>query len=176
MEKKLYRNETNKMLGGVCSGLADYLDIDVTIVRVVFILMALFGLSGVLIYIIMWIVVPRQRISNYGADYRVKPEPVMPLPVNGKRRTGNGRLIAGIVLVFLGVYFLADEFAFIPFWFNIGKLWPLVFIIPGILILSRSREEHREETFKKDDPDSGNTTAPDSSANTDSVNPAEDKI
>lgn len=177
MERKLYRNEFDKMIGGVCSGLADYLDIDVTIVRIVFILMAVFGLSGVLIYIVMWIVVPARKLFNDGADYRVKPDPVAPSPLNEKRRPGNGRLIAGIILIILGVYFLADEFAFIPFWFNIGKLWPLIFIIPGILILSGSKRNCCGGTSKNNSAEQSDATPPDdSSANTNSDQPFEDKI
>lgn len=152
MRRKLYRNQSDKILGGVASGLADYLDVDVTIIRIVFILMALFGLSGVLIYIILWIAVPLRGGPPFTADYRVRED----LNTGGTsaepdyrekyERPGNGRLIAGIILVVLGAYFLASEFHFIPFWFSLHKLWPLIFIIPGILILSNSRRRRRVET------------------------------
>ncbi len=59
MEKKLYRNEHDKGIAGVASGLADYLAIDVTIVRVLFVLAAVFlGGSGIIAYVILWIVAP----------------------------------------------------------------------------------------------------------------------
>lgn len=59
MEKKLFRNEYDKVIAGVSSGLASYLQIDVTIVRLLFILSTLFlAGTGILVYIIMWIVVP----------------------------------------------------------------------------------------------------------------------
>jgi phage shock protein C len=61
--RKLYRSNTNRMLGGVCGGLGEYFDIDATIVRLIFVLLTLAGASGVLIYIIMLIVVPNEPVS-----------------------------------------------------------------------------------------------------------------
>ena len=56
--KKLYRNTENKMLAGVCSGIADYFDIDPTLVRLGWVLFSLLGGSGLLAYIIAAIVIP----------------------------------------------------------------------------------------------------------------------
>jgi len=59
MEKKLFRNEHDRVLGGVSTGLAAYLQIDVTIVRLLFILSTVFLVgAGLLAYVIMWIIVP----------------------------------------------------------------------------------------------------------------------
>jgi phage shock protein PspC (stress-responsive transcriptional regulator) len=56
--RKLMRSSTYKKLGGVCAGLADYFDLDVTIVRLIWLLAVLFAGTGILIYIILWIVLP----------------------------------------------------------------------------------------------------------------------
>lgn len=61
--KKLYRNMRNKMLGGVASGLGDYFAIDPTLVRLAFVALALLGGPGIVIYLIMWIVVPADTID-----------------------------------------------------------------------------------------------------------------
>lgn len=59
MEKKLYRNEHDKAIAGVASGLADYMQIDVTIIRLLFVLTTIFlAGSGILAYIVLWIVAP----------------------------------------------------------------------------------------------------------------------
>jgi len=58
-QKRLTLSERNKMIAGVCGGLAEYFDIDPTIVRLVFIVFALAGGPGILAYIIMWIVMPK---------------------------------------------------------------------------------------------------------------------
>ena len=55
--KKLYRNPNGQMLAGVCSGLAEYLDIDLVIVRLIFVLLFFFGGHGLLIYVILWILI-----------------------------------------------------------------------------------------------------------------------
>lgn len=59
MEKKLYRNEHDKAVAGVASGLADYMQIDVTVIRLLFVLATIFlAGSGILAYIVLWIVAP----------------------------------------------------------------------------------------------------------------------
>ena len=62
MEKKLYRNTGNKMIAGVCSGLAEYLNIDPTIVRLIWALIALSG-AGLLAYLVAAIIIP-EKPSN----------------------------------------------------------------------------------------------------------------
>lgn len=65
MTHRLYRSEKEKMLGGVCGGLAEYLDVDPTVMRVLFVLLGLLGGHGVLLYIILWFIMPPEsRISK----------------------------------------------------------------------------------------------------------------
>ena len=63
--KRLFRNENDKVLGGVCSGLANYFNIDVVIVRIIFVVL-LFSGVGFLTYIIMWIAVPSSATVQIG--------------------------------------------------------------------------------------------------------------
>jgi phage shock protein C len=55
---KLYRSKSNRKLAGVCGGLGEYLGADPTIVRVLFIVLAVFGGAGLIIYLAMWLIVP----------------------------------------------------------------------------------------------------------------------
>ncbi|MFZ1370782.1 MAG: PspC domain-containing protein, partial [Ferruginibacter sp.] len=63
--RRLFRNENDKVLGGVCSGLANYFNIDVVIVRIIFVIL-LFSGVGFLTYIIMWIAVPSSATEQIG--------------------------------------------------------------------------------------------------------------
>ncbi len=56
--KKLYRSKHDKLLGGVCAGVAEYFNIDPTIVRLIWVFITLAYGAGLLLYIIMWILVP----------------------------------------------------------------------------------------------------------------------
>lgn len=58
--KRLYRKPEGRIVAGVCTGLADYLGIDVTIIRLVFAALTIFGGAGVLLYLIAWALVPEQ--------------------------------------------------------------------------------------------------------------------
>ena len=60
MKKKLYRNKQNEKIAGVCAGLADYLNIDVTIIRLIWVFFALWVGSGVLAYIVCALVIPEK--------------------------------------------------------------------------------------------------------------------
>jgi len=58
MEKKLYKSDSNKMIAGVCGGMADYFEMDATLVRLLWVLFAVLGGSGILVYIICAIIIP----------------------------------------------------------------------------------------------------------------------
>ncbi len=61
--KKLYRSRYNRLIGGVCAGLADYFNIDTTWMRLIFIVCLLLGGSAILVYVVMWIIVPEEPIK-----------------------------------------------------------------------------------------------------------------
>lgn len=60
MQKKLYRSKDNKMIAGVCGGLADYFGIDPVVVRLVALFLFLGMGTGLLMYIVLWIIVPEE--------------------------------------------------------------------------------------------------------------------
>ena len=62
MEKKLYKSNQNKMIDGVCGGIAEYFGIDPTVVRLIWALISLMGGSGILAYIIAAIIIPRSPV------------------------------------------------------------------------------------------------------------------
>jgi len=60
--KRLYRSDTDKMIAGVCGGIAEYFTLDPTLVRIGYIVLSVFTVfSGVLGYLILWIVVPKRK-------------------------------------------------------------------------------------------------------------------
>ena len=63
MEKKLYKSESNKMLAGVCGGIAEYFNIEPTLVRLGWVVFCALGGSGLLAYIIMAIIMPSRPIE-----------------------------------------------------------------------------------------------------------------
>lgn len=82
--KRLTRSESNKMIGGVCAGLANYLNIDPTIVRLIFVaLVVLYG-QGLLLYLILWIVMPEEKaggpVEPPVQRYTPPAEPTAPQP------------------------------------------------------------------------------------------------
>lgn len=62
MEKKLRRSRSQKMIAGVCAGLADYFGLDATLLRVVYALLTVFtAFAGVLVYLIPWLIIPYDK-------------------------------------------------------------------------------------------------------------------
>ena len=61
--RRLYRSRTNRKLAGVCGGLAQYFNTDATLMRVLFVVLALLGGPGLVIYLVLWIVVPEEPLG-----------------------------------------------------------------------------------------------------------------
>jgi phage shock protein PspC (stress-responsive transcriptional regulator) len=58
--RKLYRSRSNRQVAGVCGGLAQYFNLDATLIRVLFVVLAVLGGSGLLLYVLLWIIVPNE--------------------------------------------------------------------------------------------------------------------
>ena len=58
--RKLYRSRGNRQVAGVCGGLAQYFNLDATLIRILFVVLAVLGGSGLLLYVAMWIIVPNE--------------------------------------------------------------------------------------------------------------------
>lgn len=131
--KRLYRSNTSKVIGGVCGGLADYLNIDVALIRVAFVLLVLFGGSGVLVYLIMWIAIPA-KTGNFAQyeDLSEKKNHESSETVSQSKKDNNSSMIAGIALIFVGMLFLVDRL--MPY-SHILDLWPLLLVGLGVLLI-----------------------------------------
>jgi len=56
--KRVYRSKKSKMLAGVCGGIAEYFDMDPVLVRLLFVLLALMGFAGIILYLVAWLIIP----------------------------------------------------------------------------------------------------------------------
>lgn len=93
-ERKLYRSVHGKVIGGVAGGLAEFFGMDPTIMRLVFVLLFVFGGSGLLIYIILWIVIPEKpMLLNYSSGNQ-PPNPAQGFTPSGDD-TGRGETYEG---------------------------------------------------------------------------------
>ncbi|MEK7354685.1 MAG: PspC domain-containing protein [Chloroflexota bacterium] len=156
MEKRLYRSRTDRMIWGVCGGIADYFGIDPTIVRVLAVLLTLAsGGAGFVIYVVMAVVVPlesspsreprdvirenveeiKQTATNLGEEMRstfARHEG----EVREMSRTGmrHGGYFIAVILIVIGVLFLLSNFNFF-WWFRWRYLWPVILIAIGLVII-----------------------------------------
>jgi len=71
--KRMYRSKSDVMIAGVCSGLAKYLEVDPTVIRLVFVLLLFAGFGGLWIYLVLWIVMPLEPVSEAGQVEELKP-------------------------------------------------------------------------------------------------------
>lgn len=58
--KRFRRSDSNRLLAGVCGGIAEFIGVDATIVRLVFVVLTVFGFSGVFIYLLAWLIMPAE--------------------------------------------------------------------------------------------------------------------
>ncbi|MBQ2498812.1 MAG: PspC domain-containing protein [Bacteroidales bacterium] len=150
--KILYRSRKNRVIAGVCAGLADYFNIDISLMRVLFFVALLCGSFGFWMYVILWIVVPEENIlgpgdneqyrsqSSYGETIDITPNEDGE-PDNGKKNV-NGAMIASLILIFIGLVALIDNFTSLTW---IWKLWPVPLIMIGVVILINSLKNNNNE-------------------------------
>lgn len=152
--KKLYRSSTDKIIAGVCGGLARYFDIDPVIVRLVFVALTLINGTGIVIYLIMAIITPsdanveaspRDNLNELASSLKSKTRSTAeelrhkePIELAEGERQSRARLLLGLLICFIGLIMVADNFlpnVFFNFWSQMA--WPLVIIFVGVYLISK---------------------------------------
>jgi phage shock protein C len=137
--KTLYRSRENAMIGGVCAGLAEYFNIDISLVRLATVILIFPGGLSIWAYIIAWIIVPQKPLAaaaaqdmqpgqNQGAGLE---QGDIAAPAES---TDKAKFIIGGILIAMGVLFLLNTFN-VFVWFSFFKLWPVVLIVIGLVVL-----------------------------------------
>jgi phage shock protein C len=142
VDRKLYRSNTDKMLGGVCGGLAVYAGIDPIIVRLFFVIFTLAGGAGVLIYLILWIVVPEEGGSKEWNDstYSTRIGSMRDDFIEATRKPNpNAIRYIGVAIIAAGLLLLLQNLD-IPWlwWIKEDLIWPLILVAGGILLLVKA--------------------------------------
>jgi len=153
MREGISRSRQNRIFGGVAAGLGEYLTIDPIVVRVLFVVSVLFSGIGILLYIIMWIVIPEEKfvyenVSGSTAQSNENKDSDNSTNVNTgadninftfhQEKKKNGKVIFGIILIIIGMFFLGIEiFSFL----NFADLFPVILIGLGIILLWKSKNK-----------------------------------
>ncbi|OPL08980.1 MAG: hypothetical protein AVO33_08710 [delta proteobacterium ML8_F1] len=154
MEKKLYRSHEDKVIAGVCGGLAEYFEVDATLIRLVWAVTILFAGTGVLAYILFVIIVPLKpevyTVNSSGtqepeegdsedgeADKEKVDRTVQSDPVVVKReKDKTSSQLFGLILIVIGMMFVARR---IFWWLDIRIpweiFWPVILIAIGLYLV-----------------------------------------
>jgi len=135
MNRRLYRSTEHKILGGVCGGLGEHFNIDPTWVRLAFVVLAITHGLGILLYLIGWVIIPKQPAGEKAAT---SPS-ASPPPTSSKSTTAQS-LLPGLILIGLGILFLLHESFW---WFDFQIVWPVILILVGGALIYRSLEARR---------------------------------
>ncbi len=127
MEKKLYRSRKDSILGGVCGGLAEYFNLDTSLMRIIWAIAMFAGGIGFLPYIIAWIVIPEEPIGGDGSV-----EVIDNARGQGSMDADTTTRVIGAILVGLGTFFLFRNY--LP-WLRLERIWPFGFIVLGLYML-----------------------------------------
>jgi len=131
--QKIYRSQEDKIIGGVCGGIGEYFNIDPIIVRVIFVLSVLFGGSGLILYLILWLVFPKgSKDIVYKTEENLKGD--MEINKEEKRRSR----FFGWFLFFLGIFLLTGTL--FPYSLHLIRYWPFLLILLGIFLLFKKQE------------------------------------
>lgn len=142
--RKLYRSSTNTVLAGVAGGLGEYFNMDPTLIRLVFVLITLFGGSGILVYLVLWLVIPGANTKGAISEETLK------VNANEMKQKAEywvdeikdhtpkiqSHINFGWLMVGFGVLFLLSNFGFFRF-FRWDIWWPLLIIGAGLFLLAK---------------------------------------
>ena len=127
MEKKFQRDTQHKVIGGVCAGLANYFDMDATLLRLLLAFMILLAGTGFWLYVILWIVMP----AGHAVPASDGVETFVPETTKEPRKN-RGSMIVGLTFIGLGALGLLHRF--VPD-FNWQMIWPIALIVLGLVLL-----------------------------------------
>ena len=160
MEKKLHRSKGDRMIWGVCGGLAEYFGVDPTIVRIIAVLLIFANGAGLLAYLIMAIVVPlegsthtetkdtikenveeiKETANGLGREIHSTFAETKDRPEELDKTHSRGLNIVGIILIIIGILFLLSSFGLFR-WLGWSTLWPLILVAIGVLIIVSARRK-----------------------------------
>ena len=149
----LYRSRTDKILFGVCGGLAKYFDLDASLFRVLFVLLALANGLGIIVYLAMTILVPQEsgesvevnrgeKIKELAADVGQRAKAfAAEINIDQSRKTTSRNTI-GIVIIIVGAILLLKQVAPFMFdWLNWGLIWPVLIMMFGFYLLLKKKAD-----------------------------------
>lgn len=158
MEKKLYRIKNRQaMLGGVSQGLAEYFNIDVTLIRVVFVLLFFTPVPAFFAYFILWVVLPvKYEYGFAGVGDSQAFNSTNDISQNSNftfmsSHNQKNNLVGGAVLIILGIIFSFKTFFHINLFRYIGQMWPLILIGIGVWLIIRDRKDDNFTNFTNND-------------------------
>lgn len=137
--KRLYRSKNNAMIAGVAAGLAEYFMLDVSVIRLIFVLAAIFGGFGIPLYIILWVILPSDEIGVIGSHDTIR-ENTSEIKSKAEDLTKGIRInstdtksrnVLGYILVIAGGLFILQNLGI----FRSDLFWPLVLVVAGLLML-----------------------------------------
>lgn len=139
----MYRiKNQDSILGGVCLGVAEHLRTDVTLVRIIFVILFFTPIPVGIAYLVMWALLPKHyayqtTISNFeNSNLNVKSEM--------SNQTRNGNIAGGLVLIILGAIFSFKTFFDINLFSYIRNMWPLVLVGLGIWIIVKEKDDNSD--------------------------------
>ncbi len=133
----LHRSRTNQIIAGVCSGIGLYFAVDPNIVRLLFAVLTLFGGSGIIIYILLWIILPYDSAEPATSTTTATTKPVGTSPFIQKYGHSNQFWI-GIIIIGLGLVLLLNNLGFLSD-STLNTYWPIILVVVGLAILLRKR-------------------------------------
>jgi len=135
--KKLYRSSTDKMVAGICGGLGEYLGVDPIVVRLVMVGLTLGGGSGVLLYIILAIIIPKEPTGTTEEEMTETPKiKTKEDPSFDEATEGKGKNVLAVLVILAGIILLTNRI--IPFnWFRWDLFWPVGLIMLGVYLIFR---------------------------------------
>lgn len=165
--KRLYKSRTERMIDGVCGGIAAYFQLDPTLVRIAWVLLTFMGGSGILLYLVAMIVMPKEPFVFRPAEKATSPpddtSPPVSSPVNSAQKNS---MFWGILLIVVGAVLFLNNLD-VPlwpgwWWIDKGLVLSVLLILVGIAFMWGGRNSMTSEPTDPTEPSQVETDSPQS--------------
>lgn len=142
--RKVYRSRRDRLVFGVCGGIAEYYNIESLWVRLIFIFLGITGAIGFILYVALALLMPLDPAETGSDKIRLTAEDVrdrvkgLTNEIQSDKKLARRRNLLGLVIVIVGLISFLNEL-FPNFWIGWKVLWPLIIILIGLSIINNDK-------------------------------------
>jgi phage shock protein C len=136
-QKRVYRSRQDKIVAGVCGGIAEFYNADPVWIRLLAVLLAFASGMGIVLYLVLWIIMPKNPSQKESSDTSAELAASRLVKKVEKKRGSKAERVIGIILIIVGAVLVMKN---LFHWFTMSYVWAVALVLVGAyLVLKKPR-------------------------------------